>query len=522
MGLTAREGGKGRVGTGNGLGGCVWMGSAQREDVSLTCVVKVQAAQLRVPLLRYESECVEAPDGCWDMARASTRFYQSAPPLVSWCIMDLARTPENVLRVLKARIVDTARAKGLQTCTDPGVRSVADTSQNGIARGFLSVLTESEQRGQRIQLVLVIKPADGHDSVYRSIKRVSDSMYGVITQVMDAKHLQTDNIDAHYILNIVIQMNSKLGGLNYVLERTDLVPFDESAMLVGATLMTAEDGRELLLKRRDQLDPYGSAVAASGAAASSSGTSSSLCNVAALTATYDHTLMRYHAVAHLQDAAGDTRILSFERLFEKALEYYRACNGHAPRIVVVFRDGLLTDAIEESSRDQIFAYEREALLSACAKLMPEYKPQLVYIAVQKRDDAVLFHTKSARLRAGIVVHGLSTASARRGWHLLSRAGSNLGASRPCRYEVFADEAPTTDAQLQQMCFNLCFTWARSTCAVAVVAPVMYATSLAERMFVLTSRYPASIENEAPSHEHDAEGAWTERIHPLLDGTLFFI
>lgn len=77
---------------------------------------------------------------------------------------------------------------------------------------------------ERPQLIVCILPNTGVP-LYAEIKRVSDTVIGIATQCIQAKHMFAAK--RQYCANVCLKMNVKLGGMNSYLSNTQL-PFVSS------------------------------------------------------------------------------------------------------------------------------------------------------------------------------------------------------------------------------------------------------------------------------------------------------
>jgi eukaryotic translation initiation factor 2C len=85
------------------------------------------------------------------------------------------------------------------------------------------------QKGGQLEFVLFM--LRGQADVYAAIKRLSDSRLGFVSQCMLMKH--TGRVNPQYLGNILLKINSKLGGKNAHLQQ-DLPKMDVPTMIVGA------------------------------------------------------------------------------------------------------------------------------------------------------------------------------------------------------------------------------------------------------------------------------------------------
>lgn len=91
------------------------------------------------------------------------------------------------------------------------------------------------------QLILCILPNTG-TPLYAEIKRVSDTVIGVATQCIQARHMQ--QAKKQYCANVCLKINVKLGGMNASILPSQ-IPFvsERPTILMGADVTHPAPGK---------------------------------------------------------------------------------------------------------------------------------------------------------------------------------------------------------------------------------------------------------------------------------------
>ncbi|KAK8865920.1 hypothetical protein IAR55_001068 [Kwoniella newhampshirensis] len=298
------------------------------------------------------------------------------------------------------------------------------------------------------QLICCVLP--GRDAwLYEQIKKSSftDLKGPVPTQCMQAAKIRTPRgIDA-YTGNLVMKIQSKLGGL------THQVPISElPGMQKGKTMLLGGDLGLPPVRSGDDSAP----------------------TVACTIATYSRDCDAYSAQIRLQEGRGEI-IVEFSSMVEEHLKIFKKNNDEYPDRILIFRDG-----ISEGQYAAALLYEHNAVLKACAKLEKGYRPRILLCICAKRHTTRFFGRdsdvdRSGNLPSGLVVDQSVTHPYAFDFFLQAHAG-RVGTARPTHYICLLDELAISPDQLQQLVHSLCYTFARCTRSVSLV-PVCYIADL---------------------------------------------
>ncbi|KAI8899446.1 Piwi domain-containing protein [Globomyces pollinis-pini] len=300
---------------------------------------------------------------------------------------------------------------------------------------------------RRPQLIMCILPNTGVP-LYAEIKRVSDTVVGIATQCIQAKHLYAAK--RQYCANVCLKMNVKLGGMNSFLSSMQL-PFvsDKPTIVIGADVTHPAMG------------------------------SSATQSIAALVGSLDAQCSRYSAAIRSQSGRTEY-IQDIAGMMTELLRSFYQSSGVKPESILVYRD-----AVSESQFAEVLERELHSIITACNELEAGYRPRITYIAVQKRHHARFFpirkedSDRSGNVLPGTVVETHITHPSEFDFYLCSHPGLQ-GTSKPTHYHVLHDENEQTSDSLQELTYRLCYLYCRATRSVSVVPPAYYAHLVATR------------------------------------------
>ncbi|KAI8917692.1 Piwi domain-containing protein [Powellomyces hirtus] len=411
----------------------------------------VNARILPTPTLSYHPNSREstiAPrEGSWNLR--DKKVAQGAV-LNSWSVIVFGSEREisvyNVQKFLRELIT---------TCRDTGmdIRQMQPPIRHANPLGNIEAILKAafmdagNASNHKPQLVLIILPNTGVP-LYAEIKRIADTVIGVATQCMQAKHVFAAK--KQYCANICLKLNVKLGGMNCFLGNQQL-PFvaEKPTIIFGADVTHPAPG--------DHNKP----------------------SIAAIVASVDAQCSRYAAAIRIQkgrqELIRDLQGASVELL----RTFYQSC-GSKPHRILFYRDG-----VSEGQFGEIVKEEVAALRRACEQLEAGYRPQISFVIVQKRHHTRFFPLKkedadkSGNVLPGTVVEAGITHPAEFDFYLASHPGLQ-GTSKPTHYHVLYDENNFTADGLQELTYRLCYLYCRATRAVSVCPPAYYAHLVAAR------------------------------------------
>ncbi|EGF81781.1 hypothetical protein BATDEDRAFT_16026 [Batrachochytrium dendrobatidis JAM81] len=416
-------------------------------------MVTVSARVLPAPEVSYhpgsKEPLITPQDGAWNLR---DKMVAQGVTLRAWCVIVFGTEKDYSTSAIQSFITLM-----VQTCEECGVfvpnkqPPISYSNPFGdIERALIDAyIIAGESYQERPQLLVCILPNTGV-SLYAEIKRVSDTVIGIATQCLQAKHMLAAK--RQYCANVCLKINVKLGGMNSYLSSQQL-PFvsERPTIILGADLTHP----------------------ALGSASSQS--------IAAVVGSMDAQCSRYTSSIRIQNGGRNIEYIQdlTAMMIELLKTFYQTCSAKPERIVF-YRDG-----VSESQFNTVLRYEIDSIRRACAALDPEYHPTVTFIIVQKRHHARFFPIrpedtdKSGNVLPGTVVDLGVTHPSEFDFYMCSHPGLQ-GTSKPTHYKVLFDENGFTSDSLQELTYRLCYLYCRATRSVSVVPPAYYAHLVATR------------------------------------------
>ncbi|KAJ3210546.1 hypothetical protein HDU67_005211 [Dinochytrium kinnereticum] len=306
-----------------------------------------------------------------------------------------------------------------------------------------------DERGLLVFCIIDRKGAPEYDT----IKRVSETNLGLLTQCFSAQHLVSSK-KAGVALGLAMKINAKLGGVNFT---------------VGPSRdISAIRGEETMVLGVDITHP-GPGAALEGAR-----------SIAAVVGSIDGSLCEYRCESgHLPPR---TEIITgLGALTRPLLNIYKAHQTRLPTRLICFRDG-----VSEGQFGEVALQEIQSLKECLKSFEGGERVKLTFLVVNKR-HGVRFFVKDSRdadrsgnVPAGTVVDTDIIHPFEYDFFLNSHAGIQ-GTSRASHYHVLYDENNISADDLQKLTNDMCYLFARSQRAVSRVPAVFYAHLVATRV-----------------------------------------
>ncbi|KAI8824387.1 Piwi domain-containing protein [Fimicolochytrium jonesii] len=411
----------------------------------------VNARVLPAPSISYHpasKEPIITPrEGAWNLR---DKMVAQGVTIRSWSVIAFGQEhdyPIGAIQKFVTLLVQTCEECGVFIANRQPPISYANPHGN-IEKALIDAyMLGGQSFSERPQLVVCILPNTGVP-LYAEIKRVSDTVIGVATQCVQAKHMFAAK--RQYCANVCLKLNVKLGGMNSYLSNTQL-PFiaERPTIIIGADMTHPTPG------------------------------SASNQSIAAVVGSMDAQCSRFAASIRVQKGKSDSiRDLS-GMIIELLKTFYQTC-GAKPERMVYYRDGIADPHVAE-----VLAYETAAIRQACDTLEPGYCPTITFVVVQKRHHARFFpirkedSDRSGNILPGTAIaHGVTHPS-EFDFYLCSHPGLQ-GTSKPTHYHVLLDENKFTSDGMLELTYRLCYLYCRATRSVSVVPPAYYAHLVAAR------------------------------------------
>jgi eukaryotic translation initiation factor 2C len=320
-------------------------------------------------------------------------------------------------------------------------------SQNpaeSIERCQLQLLNDSRGKDNPVDLLFVVfqfRNANG----YQRVKKSGDCRYGILTQCVLANHVRKSN--AQYHSNVAMKVNAKMGGATNRLPSANARNpfFNAPTMFIGADVSHGTPG-----------------VAGSP-------------SVASFVMSVDDNACRYAASAETngwsEEIILEKNIKAFITRMMPAWGVFHAV-GHGPAHIIYFRDG-----VSEGQFAHVLARETTVIKEAFKRWDPHVK--VTTIVATKRHHIRMFPAaggssdRNGNPLPGTIVEKEVTHPHHFDFYLCSHVAIQ-GTARPVHYHVLEDEVGWAPNKLQQMIYEQCYTYARSTTPVSIHPAIYYA------------------------------------------------
>lgn len=263
-------------------------------------------------------------------------------------------------------------AENLQDRKDDAM--IAKTNVNSLKKIFQDHFLKHQ-----CEIVFVIIPKK-NSVLYSHVKQAAEIHMGVLTQCVVAQNVGKGQQAT--IQNILLKVNSKLGGRNYMVRPPQPNPefiniLSCPMLIIGADVTHPPPGSTRRIGNKDVPMP----------------------SFAAVTGSVDRTGMPFMMDIKAQVKAGrgaaeviqrlDVIVLNMLKEFERLTKTGNTPNGIRPRKIIYFRDG-----VGEGQFPEVLHTELNAIRRACAQLQDydgePYRPKVTFVTVQKVFKLIIF------------------------------------------------------------------------------------------------------------------------------------
>lgn len=226
-----------------------------------------------------------------------------------------------------------------------------------------AVTAAMETFNSKPEIVWMINPTSD-TRAYKELKLMSDTEagLGIVSQCMLAKHILSKpnaKCNLQYIANMLMKVNTKLGGKNGVIrDPPPQVSPPSHTIIFGADVTHPSP--------MDKTRP----------------------SIAAVTASMDNNFIHHASAIRAQGHRVEQIMNLKEMTMELMKRFYRSTGGKPDRIVF-YRDG-----VSEGQFLMVLNHEVTGIREACRALEKDYTPSITFIVVQKRHSTRLFPSDS--------------------------------------------------------------------------------------------------------------------------------
>ncbi|KAI9140302.1 Piwi domain-containing protein [Paraphysoderma sedebokerense] len=378
-------------------------------------------------------------NGSWDLR---DRRYVSLAKLNNWAVIPFCGPRDVDFDTVKrfiTELTEQCKKSGVNVANpNPFVEKPVGRTCD-ISRVIDSVIQQVQNK-MKAPPQLIIAIVAFANPIYHDIKKYLELAGGpgIPSQVLLLKHVKA--AQAQYCASVSLQINTKLGGLNWNLSRNDL-PFLSAAptIIFGADVTHPSPG--------ENEKP----------------------SIAAVVASMSQDGTRYST--QLRKQASRTEIIEdLDEMVIALLKRFYTATKCQPRQILFYRDG-----VSEGQFRAVQESEINAIRKACHRLNPGYNPKITFVVVQKRHHTRFYGInqqdtdRSGNLKSGLVVDSIVTHPTQFCFYLQSHRGI-VGTCRPAYYHVLCDENNFTADSLQRLTFNLCHILQRATKTVSYCTP----------------------------------------------------
>eukprot|EP00898_Chlorokybus_atmophyticus_P007083 jgi/Chlat1/7376/Chrsp6S07414 len=457
-------------------------------------MLEVNARVLRPPQLQYSHSQVSQKPGSWSMFGKGV--IQPGKPVRNWVAIVVDRTTQ---ATLVENFGEQLAAAASQLEMEVAAKAVLVLPVGNLTfeAALRRALDAAEKGNSRADLVVAVLPTGKDATLYGDVKRVCETMLDIPSQCISSKWVTRPSpYFSLYLTNVLLKVNVKIGGVNVALHaavRKTLAKVSDRDM---PTIVFGGDV--------SHPPPLGGGP-----------------SIASVVASMDWPLVtsyrsvtraqrrRKEGFAELCTTTVSNGIPRREGIIVELLKAFQAKENLKPERLIFYRDG-----VSEGQFKEVLYHELTQIQQACQAALGNVSP-ITFIVVQKRNHTRLFAkdhqdtTKSGNVLPGTCVDTHICSPWEHDFYLVAHEGLQ-GTSRVTHYYVLHDDNNFTADGIQQLTYDLCYTYARATRSVSIVPPAYYAHLAAfraraygtytSRAFVNTSASSAGAEAFPPLPE----------------------
>ncbi|KKA28966.1 hypothetical protein TD95_000893 [Thielaviopsis punctulata] len=393
---------------------------------------ETQARVLPPPSLTYaRNKMNPGTSGRW-MIRGESFFKGCERPLEKWAVINGAGISKPDMDHFIRSLVQIYRSHGGRISENGAVIDDSGSSKS------LSRLRESLKKHERpFQYVFYITNSKAAHQ-YEQIKRFFDCEVGIMSQVVQAQQVRKKS--PQYVSNVCMKMNAKLGGISWIAGISPNIANPKTlSMFIGVDVSHSPVGMEMS-------------------------------SMASMTMSYDRHVARYGAAVETNGFRRE--ILTAENVHTLLGRLYAHWTAPSPPTNVYY----LRDGVSEGQFQHVLDEEvpqmKEFFRSKGAS------PKMTVIIATKRHHIRFFPAPNSLQNKGNPLPGTLvekevTHPRHFDFYLCSHAAIK-GTARPVHYHVIMDETKNNEEKLQQMLYEQCYQYIRSTTPVSLHPAVYYA------------------------------------------------
>ncbi|XP_057787133.1 protein argonaute 4A-like [Salvia miltiorrhiza] len=301
--------------------------------------------------------------------------------------------------------------------------------------------------------------------------------------------LSTSKIDELYLINLLLKINIKLGGLNHAIvsESTRTIPLVSKipTMILGIHVSHA----------RAEAPSIASVVGSREWPR----VSSYCASLRALPPKSQMIDSLFMPISEQMDAGIMRELLR---------EFHSSSGQKKPAQIIIFRNGLSTSQFKE-----FLNVEMDQILKACSFLEANWRPKFTVIVSQRQHHTKFFEAGlGVNVPPGTIVDSKVCDVQCTNFYMCAHS-ARIGTARPTHYHVVVDEIGFTSDDLQELIHSSSYMFQRCNRAISEAAPVRYA------------RLAAALMSQAIKPEemvNTSQGYQLPKLHKNVASSMFFI
>lgn len=467
--------------------------------------IKTNARILPAPGVKFGNNKIENPGtkGRWDL-RGKTFLSPNPQELVSWGVgVFPGRITPDKSQIEKFCLDFTKAYRGHGGIVGKAPPNVMMLSADA-GKGVEDLHQATGNKFQRRPQLLIFMVQDRNAFHYLRIKKSCDCRYGVVSQCMQLTQVLKGN--PQYYSNVLMKVNAKLGGTTaqaIPAPTSGFKPFNAPTMLIGADVSHASPG-------------------------------SSQPSMAALTVSFDRFGGRYAAACqtngHRVEMISENNMRDMLKPLVKQW-VTQVGGGRAPAQIYYLRDG-----VSEGQYAHVLHQEVphiKAVMTACNNGQP-WDGKITVVVASKRHHVRAFPVgkdgadPKGNPLPGCLIERDVTMPNEFDFYLYSHIALQ-GTSRSVHYTVLHDDANHRPEMIQNMIYEHCYQYMRSTTSVSLHPAVYYAHLASNRAKaheeVHATEGPqggAGFKQNAPSRSSEPSDSEAKPLMPLfnVNGIMF--
>lgn len=456
--------------------------------------IETKARVLPPPGITFGGNKVEQPGerGRWDL-RGKAFLLPNVGELNTWGIGYFGgRTQLNDQAIEKFAMDFTKQYRG-HGGSVANVRPHIARLPNDAGQAVHQLWLETGNKFQKRPQILVFVVQNKDSAHYNRIKKSCECRFGVVSQVLQAGQVLKGN--PQYYSNVLMKFNAKLGGTTSKSAphaRSGFKSFGIPTCFIGADVSHASPGSEQA-------------------------------SMAAITVSFDRHCARY--VAGCQTNGHRTEMITaknWDRVLSPLMSTWASDvgGGRPPTQVYYMRDGVSEGQYIQVMRDEV--PNIRAVLDKVAG--GKWNGKLTVIIATKRHHVRAFPKgqdgdQKGNPKPGTLIERDVTSLKEFDFYLYSHIALQ-GTSRPVHYTVLLDEANHAPKVIQNMIYEHCYQYMRSTTSISQ-HPACYYAHLASKRAIAHEDTPASLGPQSGAGYKQNTGVTSDtprssEVPPLLD------